>query len=49
VAHAAHDGEPVDALERLAEAAERRAADRLGKLDSVVRDLRRAEHGWALR
>lgn len=49
VAHAAHDGEPVDALERLAAAADRRAADRLGKLDSVVRDLRHAEHEWASR
>lgn len=49
VAHAAHDGEAVDAFERLAEAADRRAADRLDKLDSVVGDLRRAEHEWATR
>jgi CHAD domain-containing protein len=49
IAHAAHDGEPVDALERLAEAADRRAANGLDKLDSVVRDLRRAEHEWASR
>lgn len=49
VAHAAHGGEPVDALERLAAAAEGRAAERLGMLDSVVRDLRRAEHEWASR
>ena len=48
-AHAAHDGEPVDALDRLAETAERRAVDRLGGLDAVVRDLRRAEGEWASR
>jgi CHAD domain-containing protein len=49
VAHAAHDGEPVDALERLAAAADRRASGRLSGLDSVVRELRRAEHKWASR
>lgn len=48
-AHAAHAGEPVDGLERLAEAADRRAADRLDGLDAVVRDLRRAEKEWASR
>lgn len=49
IAHAAHDGEPVDALERLAAAADRRAAEHLGGLDDVVRDLRRAERTWASR
>lgn len=48
-AHAAHAGEPVDGLERLAEAADQRAADRLAGLDAVVRDLRRAEKEWASR
>ncbi|RXZ68624.1 CHAD domain-containing protein [Agromyces albus] len=48
-AHAAHDGEPVDALDRLAETAERRAVDRLGGLHKVVRRLRRAEADWAAR
>ncbi|MBT2498346.1 CHAD domain-containing protein [Agromyces sp. ISL-38] len=48
-AHAAHDGESIVAFDRLAEAAERRAADRLGRLDDVVRDLRRAEGEWAAR
>lgn len=49
VAQAAHDAKPVDLLVRLAEAAERRAMDRLGRLDDVVHDLRRAEEEWASR
>jgi hypothetical protein len=48
-AHAAHAGAPVDGLERLAEAADQRAADHLDRLDAVVRDLRRAEREWASR
>lgn len=48
-ARAAHAGEPVDGLERLAEAADQRAADRLGGLAGVVRDLRRAQKEWASR
>lgn len=48
-ARAAHAGEPVEGLERLAEAADQRAADRLAGLGAVVRDLRRAEKEWAAR
>jgi CHAD domain-containing protein len=48
-AHAAHAGAPVDGLERLAEAADQRAADHLDRLDAVIRDLRRAEREWASR
>ena len=48
-AHAAHAGEPVDALSRLADAADRRAAARLSGLPEVVDELRRAEADWASR
>ncbi|RZS66635.1 CHAD domain-containing protein [Agromyces ramosus] len=45
-AHAAHAGAPVDALERIAIDADRRAAERLSQLDAVVRELRRANRKW---
>jgi CHAD domain-containing protein len=48
-AHAAHAGEPVEGLERLAEAADQRAAEHLDGLAGVIRDLRRAEKAWASR
>ena len=48
-AHAAHEGRPTDAFERLAAAADRRAADRLAGFDSAVRALRRAEREWSSR
>ena len=46
-AHAAHAGAPVDALKRLAVDADRRAAERLERLDSAVRELRRSKRKWA--
>ncbi|MFD4423179.1 CHAD domain-containing protein [Agromyces sp. NPDC058484] len=48
-AHAAHAGEPVGLLARLAEAAERRAAGRLDELPAVIEDLRDAGQEWAFR
>ena len=48
-AHAAHDGEPMDAYERLAEAADLRAADRLDHLTKVVHDLEHAATEWSSR
>jgi CHAD domain-containing protein len=48
-AHAAHDGEPMDAYERLAVAADRRADDRLDHLTKVVHDLEHAASGWSSR
>ena len=48
-AHAGHDGEPVDAYERLAEAADRRADDRLDHLTKVVHDLESAAKAWSSR
>ncbi|HEU0182501.1 MAG TPA: CHAD domain-containing protein [Agromyces mariniharenae] len=48
-AHAAHDGEPMDAYERLAEAADLRAADRLDHLIKVVHDLEHAAKEWSSR
>ncbi|TYL51191.1 CHAD domain-containing protein [Agromyces mariniharenae] len=48
-AHAAHDGEPMDAYERLAEAADLRAADRLDHLTKVVHDLEHAAKEWSSR
>jgi CHAD domain-containing protein len=45
-AHAGHAGAPVDALERVADDADRRAAERLGRLDAAVRELRRAKRKW---
>ncbi len=47
--HAAHDGEPVEIFERLAEAADQRAAERLGELATAVRKLRHAERSWSSR
>ncbi len=46
-AHAAHAGAPVDALERLAVEADRRAAERLAELGQAVRQLRRSKRKWA--
>ena len=48
-AHAAHDAEPMDAYERLAEAADLRAADRLDHLTKVVHDLDHAAKEWSSR
>ena len=48
-AHAAHDGEPMDAYERLADAADRRADDRLDHLTKVVHDLQVAAKAWSSR
>jgi CHAD domain-containing protein len=48
-AHAAHEGEPVEAYERLAEAADRRAGDRLDHLAKVVHDLEAAANAWSSR
>ncbi|MGW4930262.1 CHAD domain-containing protein [Agromyces sp. NPDC004153] len=48
-AHAAHDGEPMDAYERLAEAADLRAADRLDHLTKVVHELEHAAKEWSSR
>lgn len=45
-AHAAHDGEPIDAYERLARAADRRADERLDELAKVVGDLEDAAKAW---
>lgn len=48
-AHAAHRGEPVELLERLAEAADRRAAAHLERFEKARRELRRAADAWASR
>jgi CHAD domain-containing protein len=48
-AHAAHRGEPVELLERLAEAADRRAAGHLDKLAKARRELRDAVDTWSSR
>lgn len=48
-AHAAHEGEPVDAFERIAEAADRRAAKRLDELAKAIHELRDAAGHWASR
>ncbi|KRE25005.1 CHAD domain-containing protein [Agromyces sp. Soil535] len=48
-AHAAHQGEPVEVLVRLAEAADRRAAARVHGLAAVKHELRRAAKAWASR
>lgn len=48
-AHAAHEGEPVDAFERIAEAADRRAAKRLDELAKAIHQLRDAAGHWASR
>ncbi|RNB50364.1 CHAD domain-containing protein [Agromyces tardus] len=48
-AHAAHDGAPAAAFERLAVAADARAASQLKHLPKVVRDLRSATRAWESR
>ncbi|WP_448004250.1 CHAD domain-containing protein [Agromyces bauzanensis] len=48
-AHAAHQGEPVELLERLAEAADGRATARVHGLAAVTRELRRAAERWGSR
>ena len=48
-AHAAHEGEPVDVFERIAEAADRRAAKRLDELGKATHELRDAAQRWAAR
>ena len=48
-AHAAHEGEPTAALERLAVAADARAAARLDHLAKVIRELRSASRAWESR
>lgn len=48
-AHAAHEEEPVDAFERIAEAADRRAAKRLDELAKAIHELRDAAGHWASR
>jgi CHAD domain-containing protein len=48
-AHAAHGGEPVAALVGLADAAERRAVERLSGLEGAEHELRRAAKAWASR
>lgn len=48
-AHAAHEGEPVDVFERIAGAADRRAAKRLDELAKAIHELRDAAGHWASR
>ncbi|GAA4380706.1 CHAD domain-containing protein [Agromyces bauzanensis] len=48
-AHAAHQGDPVELLELLAEAADRRASTHVHGLAGVRRELRRAAERWASR
>lgn len=48
-AHAAHEGEPVDVFERIAEAADQRAAERLDELAKAIDELRDAAQRWSSR